>query len=114
MLECKDSTISGNKAALGGDLYTDFDAIPYIINSNFTDNTAEQAGGAWFTDNTAEQAGGAWFGNDANQEAFQTDEFSTVTNNNAACCFVSGYGSTLQRNSTSTVSWTCADVDSGT
>jgi hypothetical protein len=46
-LDCIDSTISGNKAVLGGGIYTDFGAAPYITSSNITDNTAEQSGGAW-------------------------------------------------------------------
>jgi hypothetical protein len=98
-LDCRNSTISGNKAALGGGLYIDFKASPYITNSHITDNTAEQSGGAWFgADRLAN---------------LMTDDLSIVTNNNAACCYVSGYGSTLHSNSTSTMSRTCADVDSG-
>jgi hypothetical protein len=98
-LQCTDSIISGNKAALGGGIYADFGALPNIDNSTITDNTALQSGGAWF-------------GFGADQQAFQTDDFAIITNNNAACCYASGYGSALQSNSTST-GRTCADLDSG-
>jgi hypothetical protein len=96
---CSNSTISGNEAALGAGIYTDVGADLEFVNSSFTDNIAQQSGGAWF--------------NSGANQVLQADEDTEIANNLAGCCYTSGYGSTLQKNSTSTTSRTCADVDSG-
>jgi hypothetical protein len=95
----ENSVMSGNAATFGGGIYTDFGAVVGLIDAIITDNKALQSGGAWF-------ANGA-------DQFERSDSTSIITNNVAGCCYASGYGSSLQNNSTSS-NMTCADLDTGT
>eukprot|EP00953_Heterococcus_sp_UTEX-ZZ885_P007030 4284-Heterococcus_DN1.PRE.2 len=89
--------LTSNTAGLnGGAVYTDYGAVGSMKNCLVSGNTAQQSGGGWFG-----------FGKDQVLKLNATQ----ITNNSAACCFASVYGSKLTSNATSTL--TCADTDSG-
>jgi hypothetical protein len=84
-----------NQCSLSGaGLYTDFGSTINITDCNFTHNNAEQAG---------------VFGFGLNQTLTLIN--AQFTNNTAACCYTSGYGSKLHDNATAAA--TCTDADTG-
>jgi predicted outer membrane repeat protein len=99
MLQCDNCTVTGNEAVFNGAaLYTDFGSQLNITfsNSQITDNTAQQSGGAWFE-----------FGSDL--QVFNVNGNTEILNNKAGCCYAAGYGSKLQ----SGASTKCSDTDTG-
>eukprot|EP00953_Heterococcus_sp_UTEX-ZZ885_P021340 11904-Heterococcus_DN1.PRE.1 len=87
--------LTNNTAGLnGGAVYTDYGAVGSMKNCLVSGNAAQQSGGGWFG-----------FGKDQVLKLNAT----RITNNSAACCYASGYGSKLTSNAT----LTCADTDSG-
>jgi hypothetical protein len=118
---CNSNTCQGN----GGCLHSTSDL--YCNNCTISGNTALYNGGGLYTEssggkvtlefqqsiifnNRAQQAGAGCFGGGENFAI--TYNNTTIADNVAGCCYASGYGSNLSRDSTST-SVTCADLDAG-
>jgi hypothetical protein len=103
------STISGNEAAYGAGIYTDFGATARIVyDSVMSDNVAQQSGAGCFAFGANQDLDIR----DANREdVLYIDTSTAFANNRAGCCYASGYGSKQQSNASS--GFTCADFDTG-